>query len=187
MAWKLLNQEGMETDITLYTEGGTTTGGGSGTQSGTNTSTGTNTDKKEENKGGLPGWLSIVIMAVVGVAIVGLFVWQNRKAKKQRKEAEEMMNKLKVGDRVMTIGYICGFIAEINDAENSIVIETGMADRKSYVKVDKGAIYRTAPAQGNAVPAHEAKVETKVEPKEEIKEEVKAEVKEQTSTEEQSK
>jgi hypothetical protein len=61
MAWKLINQDGMETDITLYeVESGTTTGGDNGA----------GTDKK----GGFPSWLSIVIIAVVGVVIIGLFL-----------------------------------------------------------------------------------------------------------------
>ncbi|MBQ8427362.1 MAG: preprotein translocase subunit YajC [Clostridia bacterium] len=112
-------------------------------------------------------WGTIIIMIVLIVAIIGLFIWQSINSKKKRKEAENMVNKLKVGDRVKTIGGICGFVAEINDAENTFVLETGLEDRKSYVKFDKGAIYQTAPAQGNAVAAPEKK--------EEVKPEVKAE------------
>lgn len=115
-------------------------------------------------------WGTIIIMVVLIVAIIGLFIWQSINGKKKKKEAENMVNKLKIGDRVKTIGGICGFVAEINDAENTFVLETGLDDRKSYVKFDKGAIYQTAPAQGNAVPAPEAKEEVKEE-----KVEVKAE------------
>ena len=48
---------------------------------------------------------------------------------------------------------MCGFVVEINDAENTFVLETGTDDNKSYVKFDKGAIYQTAPANGSAVEA----------------------------------
>ena len=107
---------------------------------------------------------SIIIMAVLIVAVIGLFVWQSISGKKKQKEAQNMVNMLKVGDRVKTIGGVCGFVAEINDAENTFVLETGTDANKSYVKFDKGAIYQTAPAQGNAVPAPApAKVEEKVE------------------------
>ena len=123
-----------------------------------------------EKTGGGGSIGTIIIMAVLIVAIIGLFVWQSINGKKKRKEAQNMVNQLKIGDRVKTIGGICGFVAEINDAENTFVLETGLEDRKSYVKFDKGAIYQTAPAQGNAVPAPEKK-----EVKEEIKEEVKVE------------
>ena len=66
-------------------------------------------------------------------------------------KAHDENNECKIGDRVKTIGGVCGFVAQINDAENSFVLETGLEDNKSYVKFDKGAIYQTAPAQGNAV------------------------------------
>ena len=97
----------------------------------------------------------IAIFAVLLVAIIGLFVWQSISGKKKQKEAQNMVNALKVGDRVKTIGGICGFVAEINNDENTFVLETGLEENKCYVKFDKGAIYQTAPAQGNANPAEE--------------------------------
>jgi preprotein translocase YajC subunit len=98
-------------------------------------------------------WTSYLIFGLLIVAIIGLFVWQSISGKKKQKQAQEMVNQLKIGDRVKTIGGICGFVAEINDAENTFVLETGTETNKSYVKFDKGAIYQTAPAQGNAVAA----------------------------------
>jgi preprotein translocase YajC subunit len=98
---------------------------------------------------------SIIIMIVLVIAIIGLFVWQTISGKKKQKEAQEMVNALKKGDKVKTIGGICGYVVEINDAENTFVLETGTDSKKSYVKFDKGAIYQTAPAQGNAVPVEE--------------------------------
>lgn len=104
---------------------------------------------------------SIILIVVMLVAIVALFVFSSISNKKKQKEAQNMVNALKIGDRVKTIGGICGFVAEINDVENTFVLETGTDDKKSYVKFDKGAIYQTAPAQGNCVaaPAEEKKVE----------------------------
>lgn len=101
--------------------------------------------------------LITVIFIVIIVAMVGLLIWQTISGKKKQKEAQNMVNGLKIGDRVKTIGGVCGFVAEINDAENTFVLETGTDDNKSYVKFDKGAIYQTAPAQGNAVEAKEEK------------------------------
>ena len=96
---------------------------------------------------------SIIAMIVIVLAIIGLFVWQTISGKKKQKEAQDMVNTLKIGDRVKTIGGICGFVAQINDDENTFVLETGLEGNKSYVKFDKGAIYQTAPAQGSAVVA----------------------------------
>lgn len=106
--------------------------------------------------------LSYIIMGVLILAIIGLFIYQSVTGKKKQKEAQNMVNSLKIGDRVKTIGGICGYVAQINDAENTFVLETGLEENKSYVKFDKGAIYQTAPAQGNAV---KEKTEEKVEDK----------------------
>lgn len=99
--------------------------------------------------------LITVVFIVIIVAMIGLLIWQTISGKKKQKEAQNMLNQLKIGDRVKTIGGVCGFVAEINDAENTFVLETGTDDKKSYVKFDKGAIYQTAPAQGSAVEAKE--------------------------------
>ena len=109
------------------------------------------------------GWTSYLMIGLLLVAMVGLFVYQSISGKKKQKEAQDMVNSLKIGDRVKTIGGICGFVAEINDAENTFVLRTGMEGNESFVKFDKGAIYQTAPAQGNAVPAPAAPVEEKKE------------------------
>ena len=114
-------------------------------------------------EGGTPSGnntLITIVFVVIIVAMIGLLIWQTISGKKKQKEAQNMLNQLKIGDRVKTIGGVCGFVAEINDAENTFVLETGTDDNKSYVKFDKGAIYQTAPAQGSAVAAkEEAKAE----------------------------
>ncbi len=111
--------------------------------------------------------LITIVFVVIIVAMIGLLVWQTISGKKKQKEAQNMLNQLKIGDRVKTIGGVCGFVVEINDAENTFVLETGTDANKSYVKFDKGAIYQTAPAQGSAV---EAKEEVKAEAAEETAE-----------------
>jgi preprotein translocase subunit YajC len=104
---------------------------------------------------------SIIIMIVLIVAIIALFVWQTISGRKKQKEAQEMVNSLKKGDKVKTIGGICGYVVEINDAENTFVLETGTDSVKSYVKFDKGAIYQTAPANSEPAPVEEKKAEPK--------------------------
>ena len=136
----------LEQDISLYTE--QSPGGGANNDD--------KDDKATENNIG-----SIILMGVMVVGIIGLFAWQTISGKKKQKEAQNMVNTLKIGDRVKTIGGICGFVVEINDAENTFVLETGSSSVKNYVKFDKGAIYQTAPAQGNAVEAPKATEEKK--------------------------
>ena len=113
-------------------------------------------------------WGSYIIMGVLIVAIIGLFVWQSYSNKKRQKQAQDMVSSLKIGDRIKTIGGVCGFLVEINNDENTFVIETGTGDKKSYIKFDKAAIYQTGPANPGAPVKEEVKVE-------EVKEEAKTE------------
>lgn len=147
-------------------------GGTSGTGTGSGTTAG---------NGGNSLGMTIMLIVLV-VAIIALFVWQSISGKKKQKEAQERVNKLKKGDRVKTIGGVCGFVHEINDAENTFVLETGSGEDKSYVKFDKAAIYQTAPAEGYAnAPANAEPV------KEEKTEEVKTESVEESAPAEEAK
>lgn len=114
-----------------------------------------------------PDNTSTIVLIVFAVLLVGWMIWSSRKNKKKQKNAMEKVQALKVGDRVKTIGGVCGFVTEINDAENTFVLEVG---QNSFVKFDKQAIYRTAPAEGSAVAQEEVK-------KEEVKEEIKEDIK----------
>lgn len=107
-----------------------------------------------------------IVMIVLIVLIVGYLIWSNYSAKKKQKKAQSQASELKIGDRVKTIGGVCGFVSEINDAENTFTLEVGA---NSYVKFDKGAIYQTAPAQGSAVAKEESKEENAEKPEEKKK------------------
>ena len=135
-------------------------------------------------------WVMWVILGVLLVGIIGMFIWQSISGKKKQKEAQEMMDNLKIGDRIKTIGGVCGFLVEVNKAENTIVIETGSENNKCHIKFDRGAIYQTGPANPDKpeekveeVKAEEPKKKGKAKkaeveetaPAEEITEEVKEE------------
>lgn len=109
----------------------------------------------------LADFSSYIMIIVLLVAIVGLFVWSSHSNKKRQQQAQEMVNGIKIGDRVKTIGGVCGFVAEINNAENTFVLRTGMEGKESFVKFDKGAIYQTAPANVETQPKEEVKAEEK--------------------------
>lgn len=85
-----------------------------------------------------------IVMGVILLAIIGLFVWQTISGKKKQKEAQEQINSLKIGDKIKTIGGVCGYLVQINDDENTFILETGLGDDKCYIKFDKQAIYQTA-------------------------------------------
>ena len=103
-----------------------------------------------------------VIFGILIAAIIGLFIWSSISKKKQTKMAQETVSKLKVGDKVKTIGGICGYVAEIDDTENTFVLEVKTEKESSFIKFDKGAIYQTAPAgSGTAETAAAEKTEDK--------------------------
>ena len=108
-------------------------------------------------------WVTWVILGVFVLLAVAFFVWSSRSNKKKQQEAKNMIEAMKIGDKVKTIGGVCGYLYEINDEENTIVLETGTADKKSYVKFDKAAIYQTAPVKGIQTAETEKVEETKEE------------------------
>ncbi|PWM70257.1 MAG: hypothetical protein DBX59_11380 [Bacillota bacterium] len=103
-----------------------------------------------------------VIYGVLAALIIGFFVWTTISSKKRRKQEEEKLASLKIGDKVKTIGGVCGVVIAIDDAENTFTLETGSGSNVSYIKFDKGAIYQTAPSA--EAQAAEAKSEEKSEP-----------------------
>jgi preprotein translocase subunit YajC len=55
-----------------------------------------------------------------------------------------MLNAIQPGNKVKTIGGICGVVVEICPEDNTFILETGSeASGKSYIKFDKQAVYQT--------------------------------------------
>ncbi len=90
-------------------------------------------------------WSMYIIIGVIAVAFIGITIWQNFNNKKKAKEAEETVKRLQPGDKVKTIGGVCGFLVEMNEEENTFVIETGTLDKKSYLKFDMSALWQSNP------------------------------------------
>lgn len=76
------------------------------------------------------------------IIIVVLFYFMLiRPQRKRDKETKAMLNALKVGDKVVTIGGICGKIVKIKDSY--VFIETGnigTQDQKSVLKMERDSI-----------------------------------------------
>lgn len=83
---------------------------------------------------------------LIGVVIVGLFVYNYFARKKQQKAIEEKMSSIKSGDKIKTIGLICGTVVSVDDVQNTVVIATGDEDHQSFLTIDKSAIYQIFPA-----------------------------------------
>lgn len=96
-----------------------------------------------ETNAGNP-WLTYVMLGVLVVLLIVMFVVSSRRNKKRQQEAEQLINAVKPGNKVKTIGGICGIVVEVNDEESTFVLETGSeSSSKCYIKFDKQAIYQT--------------------------------------------
>lgn len=95
----------------------------------------------------LMGLMPIIPMILV---IVLLYFMMIRPQKKREKQLKAMVDALKVGDSVVTIGGICGKIVKIKD--QFVYIETGVvgdAEKKGYLKMEKDAIKTVESKESN--------------------------------------
>lgn len=108
---------------------------------------------------GSVGLGSPLIMMVVMLVI--FYFMLIRPENKRKKEAEQMRNAVKTGDKIITIGGITGTV--VNVKENRIVLETG-ADQVR-LEIEKWAISSnetaTETAKAEAKKAQEAKAKAK--------------------------
>lgn len=84
---------------------------------------------------------TIVSVLPLVVIIVLLYFMMIRPQRKKEKETKAMINAMKVGDKVVTIGGICGKVAKIKD--EFVFIETGnigTQDEKSILKMERDAV-----------------------------------------------
>ena len=89
-------------------------------------------------------WLSYVLIGVLVVVLIGSMVVMNRRNKKRQAEAEQLINAVKPGNKVKTIGGVCGIVVEVDDEENTFVLETGSeTSGKCYMKFDRQAILQS--------------------------------------------
>ena len=105
------------------------------------------------------GLSSSIIMLVAMLAI--FYFMLIRPENKRKKEAEQMRNSVKTGDKIVTIGGITGTVVNVKDSR--IVLETG-ADQVR-IELEKWAISSNETAAENAKAeakkAQEAKAKAK--------------------------
>ncbi len=125
------------------------------------------TSGSESAPSGGGNYTMLIMIGLLVVIMVIMMFTSSRANKKRQKEAEEKLNGMRVGDRVKTIGGICGIVVEINNDENTFVLETGKGNTGSFVKFDKVAVYQTSHPEDEKVeepvkteePAEETPVE----------------------------
>lgn len=89
--------------------------------------------------GVMPGGIVNIVFIVFLIAM--MYFMLIRPQRKREKEAKAMIDALKVGDKIVTIGGICGKVSKIKD--DYIIIETGnigTQDEKSFLKFERDAV-----------------------------------------------
>ena len=89
----------------------------------------------------MSGFLMIGFFALLMVAY---FIFARRSQKKREEESKALLDSIRPGHKVKTIGGICGTVVEVNNEDNTFVLETGSeTSGKSYMRFDKYAIAQT--------------------------------------------
>lgn len=109
----------------------------------------------------MPGYVMWIILGAIIVLFIVWMVFSGKKRKKQEQEAQDLINAVGPGNKVKTIGGICGIVVEVDKEENTFILETGSeATGKCYIKFDKQAIYQTDAVVEAKKPAEETAPET---------------------------
>ena len=93
-------------------------------------------------------WTSYILIILVVVVLVAFFVWSTISNKKKQKQFNDTINAIKPGNKVKTIGGVCGTVVSINEGD---------------ITFDKQAMYQTDAQPQPAVNAPTSVPETKVE------------------------
>lgn len=104
----------------------------------------TETEETSSSAATTNGGSSWVIWVILIGFMVVMFIMSSRSRRKQQEQLNDRLNALKPGDRISTIGLIQGVIEEIYE-DGIILISTGSDDKKSYLTIERNAIYRTIP------------------------------------------
>ncbi|EQA5419470.1 preprotein translocase subunit YajC [Enterococcus hirae] len=121
-------------------------------------------------------------MLVMFVALLAMWYFMSRSQKKQQQERQNLLDSMKSGDEVVTIGGLHGVVSEIDNEKRTVVIDC----EGIFLEYDRAAIKTVKP--GNVV-TNDSTVNTveKTEPKVAETVEVKEEATETVETPEDSK
>ena len=84
-------------------------------------------------------WYIWVILGVLLVFMILMSVIPNRK---RQKKAQEMMNSIRVGSKIKTIGGFIGEIKAINNDRNEFIVDlSANGDGSLLATIDRAAVY----------------------------------------------
>lgn len=83
--------------------------------------------------------MSTIFMMVIIFVIFWLFMI--RPQQKKQKEIQNFRNAIAVGQQIVTAGGIYGVVKQIEEADNTLIVEVANGVR---IKVDRNSVYATA-------------------------------------------
>lgn len=117
----------------------------------------------------VPSWVMPVVLVVL---LAGMMLLTILPQKKRQKKAQEMMNGIRVGTKVKTIGGFVGTIKGIDNGNNTFTVDLSLnEDGSMMVTLDKSAVYTvlTATSEGVLAEAKPAEVTAADDAEEEAK------------------
>ena len=100
-------------------------------------------------------WVSYVLIGVLLVVLIGSMFFMNKRSKKREEEAKAMIDAVKPGNKVKTIGGVCGIVVEVDPDEDTFVLETGSeASGKCFMKFVRQAILESDAVVNTATASH---------------------------------
>ena len=120
--------------------------------------------------GGGAGWQQWIMPIIMFAIIIVFMVINRRSQKKRQEETKNMLDAIQPGNKVKTIGGICGVVVEVCEEDNTFILETGSEKSgKAYIKFDKQAVYQTDAVASKPEQKKSAKEDKQEEPAEEEK------------------
>ena len=121
-------------------------------------------------------WVSYVLIGVLVVILIVSMILMNRRSKKREEEAKKLIDAVKPGNKVKTIGGVCGIVVEVDPEEDTFVLETGSeASGKCYMKFVRQAILESDAVVDKDAPADNEEGKTEETTSETATEEAKTE------------
>lgn len=86
--------------------------------------------------------MSMIVMMVIIFAIMYFFMI--RPQNKKQKEIQKFRNSITPGTEIVTAGGIYGKVKEVNDADNTLMVEVASGVK---IKISKNSVYANAPVE----------------------------------------
>ncbi len=99
-------------------------------------------------------------MLVMFVALLGMWFFMSRTQKKQQQERQNLLDSMKAGDEVVTIGGLHGVVSEIDETNRTVVLDC----EGIFLEYDRASIKTVKPGTGAMTSTPIAPVEEPTEP-----------------------